>query len=141
MNARENPMGLALLICDSVIQDKISNKRTLVGLFDRLFAGKFPCIHPALAVFVSLTSARGQYPCEIRCRHGESGEIAFAAKGQVGFKDPRQVVELVFNFQGVRFTEAGEYWLEFLVDEIPVMMRRLQILQRAPGQPEKKDQN
>lgn len=123
----EMPMGLALLVCDLVIQDRATNKRTLVGLFDRLYANQFPCVHPQLSVFVSLTSGHGSYPCEIRCRHTESGVQAFSARGTVQMADPMQVVEMVFNLQGVRFPEPGQYWLECVVGEVPVMMRRITV--------------
>ena len=125
----EMPMGLALVVCDLVIQDRQTNKRTLVGLFDRLFANQFPCVHPQLSVFVSLTSGHGTYQCEIRCRHAETGTPAFSAKGPVKMNDPMQVVEMVFNLQGVRFAEPGEYWLECLVGDVPVMMRRITVTQ------------
>ena len=130
-------MGLALIICDLVIQDKQTNKRTLVGLFDRLFAARLPCVHPHLSIFVSMTSGRGEYDCEIRCRHAETDQAAFTAKGKVRFKDPMQVVELVFNLQGVRFDHPGEYWLECRVDEVPVMIRRLVIVKAQRKQEEK----
>jgi hypothetical protein len=126
----EIPMGLALLLCDTIIQDKQTNKRSLIGLFDRLYTKKLPCVHPSLAIFVSLTSGRGQYACEIVCRHQETDVNAFSVKGKVAFKDPMQVVDLVFNVQGVCFRNAGEHWLEFRVDEVPVMMRRIFIMKQ-----------
>ena len=138
MPANESPMGLALIACDLIIHDKQTNKRSLIGLFDQLFTRKLPCIHPALAVFVSLTSGRGKYPCEVRCRHQQTGEVVFSARGDVTFSDPMRVVELVFNFQGVRFNHEGEHWLECIIDEVPVMMRRIAIVKRQPRpKPEK----
>ncbi len=128
MGLNEMPMGLSLLICDLIIQDKQTNKRTLVGLFDRLFTAKLPCVHPSLSIFVSLTSGHGQYNCEIVCRHQAKEEVAFSVKGKVAFQNPLQVVELVFNVQGITFRHEGEYWLEFNVDGVPVMMRRIFIV-------------
>ena len=137
MPLNEMPMGLSLLICDLVIQDKQTNKRTLVGLFDRLFTVKLPCIHPSLTIFVSLTSGHGKYNCEIVCRHQETDKVAFKVKGTLGFQNPLQVVELVFNVQGITFSNEGEYWVEFRVDEVPVMMRRIFIVlkQKKSSQP------
>ncbi|MFM1550820.1 MAG: DUF6941 family protein [Lentisphaeria bacterium] len=126
----EIPMGLALLVCDTIIQDKQTNKRSLIGLFDRLYTKNLPCVHPSLSIFVSLTSGRGDYACEVICRHQETDTNALAVKGKVAFKDPMQVVDLVFNVQGVRFCNSGEYWLEFRVDNVPVMMRRIFIMQQ-----------
>ncbi len=121
----EMPMGLALLVCDVIIQDKQTNKRTLVGLFDRLYTSSLPCVHPSLAIFVSLTSGHGKYACEIRCHHQQSGEVVFAVKGNVALRNPLQVAELEFNVRSITFRSEGEYWLEFNVDGVPVMMRRI----------------
>ena len=68
----EIPMGLALLVCDNIIQDKQTNKRSLIGLFDRLYTKNLPCVHPSLSIFVSLTSGKGNYACEVVCRHQET---------------------------------------------------------------------
>jgi hypothetical protein len=131
----EAPMGLALVVCDAIIEDKLTGKKTLVGLFDRVYALSFPCVHPAMAVFVSLTSARGRYPCEIVCRHADNATVAFAAKGNVSLEDPSQVVDLVFRLNGVRFPKPGTYWLHFLADEVPIMMRPMFVQAReAKGQ-------
>ena len=131
------PMGLALIVCDMIIQDKQTNKRTLVGLFDRLYTSKLPCVHPSLSIFVSMTSGHGKCNCEIVCRHQNSEDIAFCVKGDVAFQNPLQVVELVFNVQGVTFREEGEYWLEFKVDGVPVMMRRVFIVMKEKEQTKK----
>jgi len=126
----EIPMGLALLVCDTIIQEKQTNKRSLIGLFDRLYTKNLPCVHPSLSIFVSLTSGRGSYDCEVVCRHQETDTNALAVKGKVVFKDPMQVVDLVFNVQGVCFRNSGEYWLEFRIESVPIMMRRIFIMQQ-----------
>jgi hypothetical protein len=126
----ETPMGLSLLICDTVIEDKLTGKKSLVGLFDRVHAQRLPCVHPAMAVFVSVTGGRGEYPCEIVCKHQDGETLAFDAKGKVNLRDPRQVVDLVFRLSGVRFPKDGLYWLTFQMDEIPIMMRPLQVKRR-----------
>ncbi|NOY79887.1 MAG: hypothetical protein GXP31_02660 [Kiritimatiellaeota bacterium] len=128
MPSPETPMGLALLICDVIIEDKLTGKKSLVGLFDRIHARVFPCVHASMAVFVSLTSGHGKYPCEILCRHTDGKTTAFSAKGAIVMPDPSKVVDLVFRLNGVRFPKPGTYWVHFLADEMPIMMRPLQIL-------------
>ncbi len=136
MAIKEMPMGLALIICDMIIHDKLTNKRTLVGLFDRLQTNALPCVHPALGIFVSLTSGHGKYDCEILCRHHAANETAFSVKGQVSLQNPMQVAELAFNVHGVSFRHEGEYWTEFRVDGVPVMMRRIFIVVRKKSKEE-----
>jgi len=139
MLSPETPMGLALLVCDTIIEDKLTGKKTLVGLFDRVHAGRLPCVHPAMNVFVSLTGGMGECPCEVVCEHSSADAVAFSAKGKVSFKDPAQVVDLVFRLKGVRFPQEGTYWLRFLVDGIPIMMRRVMVLKRQQAKNENED--
>jgi len=128
-------MGLALLVCDTIIEDKVTGKKTLVGLFDRVQTARLPCVHASMNVFVSLTGGRGKYSCEAVCRHTDDETVAFSAKGQVTLSDPRQVVDLVFRLKGVRFPKEGMYWLHFVVDDVPIMMRHM-LIQKAKPPPE-----
>jgi len=128
----ETPMGLSLIICDTVMEDKHTSKKSLIGLFDRIHAQRLPCIHPAMSAFVSVTGGRGEYPCEIVCRHQDGETVAFSAKGRVDLKDPRQVVDLVFRLSGVRFLKDGLYWVTFQMDDVPIIMRPLQVQKREP---------
>ena len=134
----ETPMGLALLVCDNIIEDKHSGKKSLVGLFDRVQVASVPCTHPSMSVFVSLTGGRGEYPCEVVCRHTDNRTIAFSATGKVVLRDPRQVVDLIFRLNGVRFTKPDTYWLHFLADGIPIMMRPM-FVQKAETRAEDRE--
>lgn len=128
-------MGLSLVVCDQIIEDKLTGKKTLVGLFSRISAAKLPCIHPTMSVFVSMTGGQGEYPCEVLCRHADGEPVVFSAKGKVTLRDPQQVVDLAFRLNGVRFPRAGMYWVNFLIDEVPLMMRPLFLLKRPPPVP------
>lgn len=139
MLTNERPIGLALLLCDSVIQDKATNKRTLIGLFDRLASRHLPFVHQRLSVYISLTSGRGDYLCEVRCRHTDSATTIFAIKTRVHMDNPLAELQLVFNVAGARFTHAGMHWLEFSVDSIPIMMRRLQVVILPDSRPAESD--
>jgi hypothetical protein len=130
MPGLETPMGLALLLCDTIIEDKVTGKKTLVGLFDRIQSGRFPCVHPTMTIFVSITGGRGSYPCEVVCRHQDNDTVSFSAKGQVSLPDPRTVVDLVFRMNGVRFAKPGAYWLHFKVEDVPIMMRQITVDKR-----------
>jgi hypothetical protein len=120
----ETPMGLAFCVCDSVIEDRTTRKKSLIGLFDRVSSRHFPCVHPELTVYLSLTSGHGTYPCACECRHTDGETIAFRVNGSVTMKDPTQVADLVFRLRGVRFEKPGTYWLQFMVDGDPLLMRR-----------------
>lgn len=128
----ETPMGLAFCVCDMVIEDRTTHKKSLIGLFDRISSRNFPCVHPEMTVYVSLTSGHGTYPCECECRHTDGETLAFRATGTVTMKDPTQVADLVFRMRGVRFAKPGTYWLQFQVDGNPLLMRRFLVQEAKP---------
>ena len=134
----EMPMALSLIACDTIIEDKQTGKKTLVGLCDRIYSSKFPCLHPMLSVYVSLTSGHGENACEIICRHNDYQTVAFTAQGNISFREPVQVVDLVFRVRNVRFVKAGVYWLQFLVDQMPLVVRPL-IVEQLPPKENKKE--
>lgn len=45
-----SPVGEALLVCDAVARDP-SGKVTLYGIFERIWASRFPAVHPMLSVY------------------------------------------------------------------------------------------
>src|SRR5436305_596684 len=61
MSAQPKPVPMAIVICDQIIEDRLTGKKTLVGLFNSIAARSFPCTHATMSVFVSLTEGRGKY--------------------------------------------------------------------------------
>ena len=55
------PKANAMLICDYVITERSTNKKSLIGIFENIGAHQFPCTHFALSVYIKLTEAQGVY--------------------------------------------------------------------------------
>ena len=130
MPAKElpSPTALSFIICDTVIEDKRTNKKTLVGLFNNINAKSFPCTHAAMHVFIGLTEGRGKYKCTLSCEKDDSSQKLFELPGSIEFKNPLAVVEINFEIRGVRFIEGGTYRFEFSCNNIPVISRKFQVL-------------
>ena len=105
----QNPEVLAMILCDLVITDAETNKKSLIGLFDRIETTVLPCIVHNLHVYLSLTDGHGRLPMVLTCVPSESPEVLFRGEVVVEFQDPLQVVELHFVFPNARFPRAGEY--------------------------------
>jgi len=43
-------MGISLMICDQVITETETNKKSLIGVFNSISAGQFPCRHPKICI-------------------------------------------------------------------------------------------
>ncbi len=129
MSYSEMPIGLALISCDTVIEDRRSGKKSLIGLFGQLNVRKLPYVHPSLSLFVSMTGGTGEHACEVLCSSTSLDHPVFSVKGKIKFEHPQQVIDMVFQLQSIRFPLADTYWIKVIVDEVPLMMRPLSVVQ------------
>jgi len=112
------PHNLAFIVCDGIIEDRETGKKTLVGIFNRVNSGTFPCRLDALSVFVSLTAGHGRYQAQLQCVKSTEDKPIFQIEGPVEFESPNAVVELGFNIRGLAFPEPGPYEFRFLCGEL-----------------------
>jgi hypothetical protein len=132
MPTAPTPSGLAIVICDQIIEDKLTHKKSLIGIFNNIAAGQFPCRHPQISVFVSLTEGHGQYNARLRIANEETDEVVADVNGQIQFPDVNAVVELVFNLVGLTFPMPGLYAIEFYCADALVLERRFHVTHAQP---------
>lgn len=130
MNKKPKPMPLAMIICDTVIEDKLTNKKTLVGIFNTVNSPKVPSVHPGLNVFLSLTEGIGEYDCNLRCVNAANSKTIVDLGGKIGFQNIKEIIELNFELQGILFPDFGEYRFEFFCNNEPLISRRFMVLER-----------
>lgn len=107
---RSTPYPLAILLCDQIIVDERSKKKTLVGIFDSIYAEQFPVMHRPLSVYVRLTDAEGQY--EFRMDYVQIQTDNLLGQGTipgVSITDRLKVHELVMEFPRIEIPEPGDY--------------------------------
>lgn len=132
---KPSPTGLAIVVCDQIIEDKLTSKKSLIGIFNQIAAHTFPCRHAHMAVFVSLTEGRGQSNARLRIVHDETGNVAAELNGQIQFPDIHAVVELNFDLVGLVFPKPGLYSIEFYCDDALILERRFHVIQMQQPQP------
>jgi hypothetical protein len=101
----------AMLICDYVITEQGTNKKSLIGIFENINALKFPCMHHALTVYIKFTDAMGEYRVRLELVDLKNDKIIAKAESprQMKVSDPLVAHELVFSLRGLRFQHAGEH--------------------------------
>jgi hypothetical protein len=91
------PYVLAVLLCDSIIIEEGSGKKTLVGLFERIFAPGFPALH-RFGIYVKMVDAEGTYPLRIDYVDLSNDRIVERLPlGNFEANDRLQATELVMN--------------------------------------------
>ncbi len=121
------PQVLAMIICDMVIDDRNSGKKSLIGLFDAIATTALPCTINELHVYVALTDGYGTLNAKVRCVKAATDDELFGVTEEVKFPDPLAVVERNLSFCGFEFPDAGEYRFQLYADKTLLCERKFHV--------------
>ena len=133
------PILVSLLICDQVIDDRLTGKKSAIGLFNTVFATSFPTRLNQLAVMATLTEIAERTHLALRLIRDNDNEVLLQTEGDVQAPSPLAMVDLVFALQGTRLDRAGQYAFELLAGGQLLGRRRFHVVHRpqsrspAPG--------
>lgn len=124
--------------CDYALIDRLG-KLSVMGIFQHIWVGRFPAVHPRLHLVLRLKGRRteiGEHPIRIRLLDPDDAEV-LAGQGTVTFAEPPAgVLEieagavLVFD---VPIQRAGRHRFEITVDDSIRTDLPLTVAQGAPG--------
>jgi hypothetical protein len=90
----------------------------VVGIFDRIFAPQFPCVHPVVAIYVKLADALGRYKVRVEFREAEEDRCVSAFEGiDLEVKDRLQGVEFGIATHGLPLQKPGRYLFQLYLNE------------------------
>lgn len=92
------PSVVAMLICDQVITEQVTNKKSLIGVFDKFFSPSYPAILPRLAVYVKLADAVGSYLFRLRTVKLKDESAIAEVRLDAQIPEVDQYTELALNF-------------------------------------------
>lgn len=103
------PSVVAMLVCDQIITEMGTNKKSLIGVFDNYFSPSFPFVVPRIAIYVKLADAGGEYLFKLRVVKLKD-ELVIAEIGvRAVIADPTQYSEVALNIGGFALLEPGKY--------------------------------
>ena len=133
MALSENPIGVALVVCERVIIEEQTKNKTLVSIFNNISVRGFPCRHDRLCVYVALTNGQGDSNISLVLKLIEDGSKVFSADGAVQFQDAQQTVEVIFAIRDFTFYKPGAYAFEVYADNEYVFESRFTVNLIGPG--------
>lgn len=136
MKDKPKLIPLSMIICDTVIEDRKTGKKTLVGLFNKINARNVPVTITSFNVYIALTEGNGIYESKLKCLKDEKHVLEI--EGPVDFHSPRQIVEMNYTLRNIVFPEYGEYRIELLCNDTLVISRKFNI---SPITNQKKEGN
>jgi hypothetical protein len=130
----EPPLVQAFLLCEQVIADERTHRKSLINIFHQLQARTFPFVLSRVAVFASLINGNGLVDFEVRCVKEDDSKIIFTTRGPIHFVNPNAVVELVLELNVV-FPTSGAYSFLLFCGEDLLAERRFYIQPALPPAP------
>jgi hypothetical protein len=131
------PSVKAILICDQIIHEYGTNKKSLIGIFEDIHLAKFPFRYPRIAVYVNLTDAHGKYVLELRLVSASDGsEIGRGRTPEVEIDSPLRTCEFALQVQNLVFKHAGVYEFHVLANDDLLATKAFHVKQvQRPPQP------
>jgi hypothetical protein len=127
------PEVKAFLLCDTIIHEQGTGKKSLIGIFEQLHSPRFPFRAPRLSVYSNLADAHGTYELTLRLVRLRDGKILIDAKGmRVSIADPLTVSELAVNLEGIPFEEAGKYEFALYANDQFLQSKPFRVLKSEP---------
>ncbi len=123
----DQPVCVAIVICNEIIEDKRTSNKTLVSLFNSVGVPALPATHPRLFLMASLTNLREQLPVSFSIK-GPSGREVLRVNGEASSGgDPLTVVDLVVEVLGLPLGEEGVHFVDVLTGDSLLGSRRFTV--------------
>lgn len=135
------PTLVSLLLCDQIIDDRFTNKKSAIGMFNTILSPTMPTVIHQLCVLASLTELSGPTAVELRMVRDADNAQIFRGNGRVEAPNPLAVVDLVFTLQGIQLPSAGQYAMELWASNELLGRRRFQLFFRPPVAPPRTNDN
>jgi Family of unknown function (DUF6941) len=128
MTDRTRPTVSFTIICDDVRQE-MGGKISLMGLFENIFATKFPAIHPRLAVVTEWSEGKGEFDLKMRLIGPDRNTVLRETSSKMKLNDVNFRHRDVSVHLNINFKEPGTYWIEYLVDNELIHSLPLRVVQ------------
>lgn len=127
------PTVLALLLCDQVIIDSQTNKKSLIGVFDNINSVAYPA-SVTLALYAKLRDAQGTYDFRVRLVSLKDESVVSDLEiKHVQIPNPLQSTELAFNMMGLQFREPGKYEFQLYSNNVYLSRVTMEARQMMPS--------
>jgi hypothetical protein len=127
------PVPIAFLVCDQVITDEATKKKTLVGVFDHIMVKQFPARHGPVALYARMFDSEGVHDCNVDYVRVETQEILGNATGQIQVKSRNRSFEFSLNLPAIDLPQPGEYEFRLYIDNRLMQKSRLMAVEMKGG--------
>jgi hypothetical protein len=141
LTSLHRPSVQAFLVCDCVIEDSATRKKSLIGIFTHLRAAIFPFQHQQLGVYFCLTDAEGTYQFDIDLFFLNTNELVCRATlPPIDITDRLQISDFAINIPTLIFPAPGRYEFRLRIGHAIIAQKDFNVIEMpAPPSPEAPD--
>ena len=130
MNYISTPSVQAFLVCDCVIEDSLTKKRSLIGIFTHLQAQSFPFQHQQLGLYFCMTDAEGTYHFDIDLVYVNTDQLVCRASlPHIVIGDRLQISDFGINVPALVFPAPGRYEFRLRLDGHVIAQKDFHVMQ------------
>ena len=135
------PSVQAFLVCDTIIIDSLTGKKSIIGAFTHLWAKTFPCQHPQMGVYFCLNDAEGSYQFEIELVYLDKNQtVGKGAISQIDIKNRLETHDFGLNIGTLVFPGPGRYEFRLFANGQFITQKDFYVIQQElTKNPEKSD--
>jgi hypothetical protein len=126
------PTVQAFLVCDQVIEDSLTKKKSLIGIFTHLQTAVFPFQHQQMGLYFCLTDAEGLYHFDIELIYLNSEQlICRATLPNIEISDRLQISDFGINIPLLIFPAPGRYEFRLRMDGYLIAQKDFNVMQAS----------
>ena len=130
-----SPSIQAFLVCDCVIEDSLTKKKSLIGLFTHLQSVTFPFQHHQLGLYFCMTDAEGTYHIEIDLVFVNTDQLVCRASlPDIVSGDRLQISDFGIHIPALLFPAPGRYEFRLRMNSRMIAQKDFTVIQ-VPAPP------
>ncbi len=127
------PTKEAMLLCDSVITEVGTGKKSLIGIFENIITSKCPFSHYRLSVYLKFTSTQGKYVFRLELVDLDKNVIIGKANApELDVPNKLDSYELTFNLENLAFQHPGKYEFRVYAGDAMFASKTFRVVESKP---------
>ena len=114
--AASTPVLTAFLVCDQIIEDAGTGKKTIVGVFENIAVSKTPTTHSPSSLYVKLIDCEGDYEVKIEFAQVSTQAVLLEMAGNSSSISRHRYTEFVLPCPPLPLPAPGEYEFRLWMD-------------------------
>ena len=130
------PTLLAFLVCDNIVIEAGTGKKTLIGIFDKIVPAQLPILHGPVGVYAKIADAKGKYTFRLELVRLESEKaVGRAVTNEIKLANPLEAHELTFRLP-LPIEKYGRYEFQLFANDVWIGRTTFRAMS-TPGNKEK----